>query len=89
MSAQAQHTALPFEVETYADAYEVMDETLTITIARIGGARAAADAAFIVRACNSHYELLDALRAVKALALPGATHIHAVVDAAIAKATQA
>lgn len=30
-------------------------------------------------------ELLEALKAVKALAPPGATHIHKVVDSAIAK----
>lgn len=34
-------------------------------------------------------DLLEALQAVKALALPGATHIHQVCDAAIAKALEA
>jgi hypothetical protein len=32
-------------------------------------------------------DLLEALMAVKALAVPAATHIHTIVDAAIAKAT--
>lgn len=43
----------------------------------------AANAAHIVLCVNSHPALVNALQAIKALALPSATHIHQIIDDAL------
>lgn len=50
----AQHTPGPFAVEVYGDSFEVVDEeTLAITVARLSGPRAKANAERIVACLNA------------------------------------
>ena len=59
---------------------------------RMPQGEALANAAFIVRACNSHYELLEALEAAKKLMQKSITYENAdtynVIDKAIKNATE-
>lgn len=43
---------------------------------------------WICKACNMHQDFVQGLEAIKALALSGATHIHAIVDELLARARQ-
>jgi hypothetical protein len=63
------YTPGPFEVESYGgDRFEVVDaETLAITVCRLSGPRAAADAQHIKNALNSYEGVLGALRQIERL----------------------
>lgn len=94
------HTPGPWAVESYGDRFEVVDEeTLSITIARITGARAEATACLIAAAPDLLEALQDVLSAERFSNRPPETveqaeaklaRIRAAAakaDAAIAKAT--
>lgn len=72
------HTDLPWILESYdADAYgiPIIGDNLgglvafascwSTEIKSAGSPRVAANAAFIVRACNAHYELLEAIKQLR------------------------
>lgn len=53
-SKSAQHTPGPFAVESYGDSFEVVDEeTLAVTVARLSGPRAKANAERIAACLNA------------------------------------
>jgi hypothetical protein len=99
-----EHTPIPWEVDTHSPPHEGMkgmicvracDSPMNSCLASIGtDEEAKANADFIVRACNSHEELLAALQAcINVPVLPDIGHSREFIDAinkaqaAIAKAT--
>jgi hypothetical protein len=97
------HTALPWLYDTQTaeiyipdDEHEPCDVIADMEVLKTPSHHANANGEFIVRACNSHYEMLDALEAVHTdieldagnhLGAPGgSTELSQMVEAAIAKA---
>ena len=72
-------TPLPWRLHTYNDGHrlgyiqgspldgEKYGDAVVLNFAKPTSPRSHANAAFIVRACNSHYELLEALETTRAL----------------------
>jgi hypothetical protein len=64
---KAQHTPLPWTYEGFTSIFAPSGLAVANTRAdHFGADRAQANAAFIVRACNSHYEMVEALETLLA-----------------------
>lgn len=86
--SEQKHTELPWAKKSFVDNRKHGGEhhTYLVTPQRgVYGTLFEADASFIVRACNAHYDLLEALKYVRRLPR-GIDHDVDFVDAAIAKA---
>ena len=62
---EAKHTPTPWNVAAYNGSFEIVTDSWDVASGSIGDRgpiRNAEDAAFIVRACNSHDALVEALK---------------------------
>ena len=88
MSGKLKHTQLPWDLEDEDDSSYTMighydsRGIMASVICRLHGID---DAEFIILACNAHYDMLDALKKVYDMNIPGLAQ--ETIEAAVLKAT--